>query len=69
MVLPVSGIAGEAHVQGRRPVRQAQSLARTVDQQQGRGLADPLLDRLEPDQFAVEFGENFADPGVAVIRR
>ncbi len=62
-----AGIAGEAHVQGRRLARKPKFLPRAVDQQQRRGLADALLDRREADQVPVEFVQNFGDAGGAEV--
>ncbi len=40
-----------------------------VHKQQGGGLADPLLDRRESDQFCVELAQDFRDPGALVFCR
>ena len=64
-----TGIAGEAHVQCRCGLRQAESLPRSVHDEERRSLADALFDRLEPDQFPVELVEHLSDSGVTEITR
>ncbi len=54
-------VAGERHVQ-RRPVGgEADFLPEPVDDEQRGDLLDPLLDRLEGDELAVEPGEHLVD--------
>ena len=65
--LPSTRISGEAHVQRRGGLRQAETLTRPVHDEQRCGLADALFDRLEPDQFPVELVEHLSDPGVPKI--
>ena len=60
-------VAGEAHVQRRRLLRQPEPPPRPVDEQQRRGLADPLLDRRQPDQLGVELVEHLAHARALVL--
>ncbi len=55
------GVAGEAHVQGRRLRRKPEFGPNPVDEQQRRDLADALLDWRETDQLVVELLQNRAD--------
>jgi hypothetical protein len=60
-----TGVAGEAHVQG-RPLRGEPDLApQRVDDEQGGDLADAHLDRLERHELAVQALEHVGDFGVA----
>jgi hypothetical protein len=59
-----AGIAGEAHMQCRRLMLQAERAAGTVDHQQRSGLADALLDRRQADQFAIELAQHLGDAGL-----
>ena len=65
--LPGTGITGEAHVQCRCGLRQAESLPGPVHDEERRGLADALFDRLEPDQFPVELVKHLSNAGVTEI--
>jgi hypothetical protein len=58
-------VAGEAHVQRRRPRRQAELAAHAVHQQQRGGFVDAGLDRLQADQLALEAVEHLAHVGRA----
>ena len=60
VVLPVPGLpVNDMCNVGTR--RQVHALADTLDQQQRGDLANSRLDRLQPDQFAVELIEHLAD--------
>jgi hypothetical protein len=54
-------IAGEGHMQGRKLAGQAHLLADALDQKQRGNLANPRLDRLEADEFAVELRQHLLD--------
>ena len=56
------GIAGEAHVQGRRLRGEAEPRAHAVDEQERRDFANALLDGGETDQLVVELLEYGAHP-------
>ena len=56
-----AGIAGEAHVQGRRLRGETEFRPHAIDQQQSRDLADALLDGGEADQLVVELLQHRAD--------
>ena len=68
MVFPVPGRAGEAHVQVRPGRGQPEPLPRPVDQQQRADLRDLLLHRDEPDQLAVQRGEQVVDARLRPLR-
>jgi hypothetical protein len=59
--LPGAGIAREAHVQRRRSGREVEAAAQAIDEEQRRNLADARLDRLEPDELAIELIEHLLD--------
>jgi hypothetical protein len=64
VVFAGTGIAGEAHVEGRRLMRQSHRFAGALDNQQRSDLSNALFDRLEADQFAVEFFQDLGNAGV-----
>ena len=64
-----SGIAGEAHMQRWRVVRQAKGLAGAFDDKQRGDVADALLDRFQANQLAVEIVQHFGDAGTFILLR
>ena len=62
-----AGVAGEAHVQGRGFVGEAQLLAGALDHKQRRDFADARLDRRKADQLAVQLVQHLGDAGFLVV--
>jgi hypothetical protein len=56
-----AGAAGEAHVQAGPGRAEPVPAAELVDEQQRRDLPDPGLDRGEPDEVAVQLGQDRGD--------
>src|SRR3712207_669836 len=56
-----AGIAGEAHVQRRRLVREPHALARPLDEEERGRFADALLHGPKPDQALVQLAQHRAD--------
>ena len=70
VVLPVPGVAGEAHVQRRARRRPGPASRRSaIDHEQRRDLADARLDRLERDELAVELREHGLEVAGDAARR
>jgi len=66
--LPGSGASRKAHMQARPRRREAVALPQPVDQQQRGDLADPVLDRRQPDELLVEPGQQRGDPQRLLLR-
>ena len=64
-----AGIAGEAHVQGRRLRGETELRAHAVDQQQRRDFANALLDGSESNQLIVKLLQNGADARLRELLR
>ena len=58
-----AGIAGEAHMQRRRILREAELFARLIDEEEGGRFPDALFDRREPNQLLIQLVEDGAHAG------
>ena len=68
VVLPVPGVAGEAHVQRRRLRVETERAACAIDREQCGDLANAILYRRETDQLAIQTVEQVEDTGFGTER-